>query len=193
SKKENNDKIPTNPESYTFIDKDIYMSISNPYLRNTDEGKYVKTQSITKRLLTDVALLCYPTEDSNDPDSLITLEKIYSCGEFPTVIVESCVKHFPSIIYIYIRDDEETRAYLRKIGYVYVGDDHYVREDALISGKVEDKEIIPNDEFVSSVIMNILEEDIKEINGIISNESLWEKGYDGEEPNPHTQRSEEHT
>lgn len=189
SKKENTDEIPTNPESYTFIDKDIYTAISNPYLRSTDEDKCVKTQSISiaKRLSTDVALLCYPTEDSNDPDSLITLEKIYSCGEFPTVIVESCVKHFPSIIDIYIRDDEETRAYLRKIGYVYVGDDHYVREDALISGKVEDKEIIPNDEFVSFAVMNILEKDIKEINGIISNESLWEKGYDGEEPNPHTQ------
>ena len=32
--------------------------------------------------------------------------------------------------------------------------------------------------------------EIEEIKGTISNEHLWELGYDGEEPNPHTENIE---
>lgn len=32
----------------------------------------------------------------------------------------------------------------------------------------------------------LYKKEIEEIQGTISNEHLWELGYDGEEPNPHT-------
>ena len=35
-----------------------------------------------------------------------------------------------------------------------------------------------------------IKEEIEEIKGTISNEHLWELGYDGEEPNPHTENIE---
>jgi hypothetical protein len=33
----------------------------------------------------------------------------------------------------------------------------------------------------------LYKKEIEEIKGTISNEHLWELGYDGEEPNPHTE------
>lgn len=36
----------------------------------------------------------------------------------------------------------------------------------------------------------LYENEIKEIQGTISNEHLWELGYNGEEPNPHTENIE---
>ena len=36
-------------------------------------------------------------------------------------------------------------------------------------------------------ILSLIDEEIDEIKGAISNEHTWEFGYDGEEPNPHSQ------
>lgn len=39
-------------------------------------------------------------------------------------------------------------------------------------------------------IINMLDKEINEIPDTIKNEHLWELGYDGEDPNPHTQNIE---
>lgn len=39
-------------------------------------------------------------------------------------------------------------------------------------------------------IINMLYQEINEIPDTIKNEHLWELGYDGEDPNPHTQNIE---
>ena len=36
----------------------------------------------------------------------------------------------------------------------------------------------------------LYKKEIEEIKGTISNEHLWELGYDGEDPNPHTENIE---
>jgi hypothetical protein len=36
----------------------------------------------------------------------------------------------------------------------------------------------------------LYKKEIEEVKGTISNEHLWELGYDGEEPNPHTENIE---
>jgi hypothetical protein len=42
------------------------------------------------------------------------------------------------------------------------------------------------DETVKIWFQNLYSEEISEVQGTISNERIWEKGYDGEKPNPHT-------
>jgi hypothetical protein len=42
------------------------------------------------------------------------------------------------------------------------------------------------DETVKIWFQNLYSEEISEVQGAISNERIWEKGYDGKEPNPHT-------
>lgn len=37
---------------------------------------------------------------------------------------------------------------------------------------------------------NLYQNEIEEIKGAISNERIWERGYYGEEPNPHTENIE---
>lgn len=46
---------------------------------------------------------------------------------------------------------------------------------------------IPDDEMISCWLIDLYKETIEDTRVAISNERLWEKGYDGEEPNPHTQ------
>lgn len=41
-------------------------------------------------------------------------------------------------------------------------------------------------EMVKFWFENLYKNEIKNAKGTISNEHLWELGYDGEEPNPHT-------
>lgn len=45
-------------------------------------------------------------------------------------------------------------------------------------------------ETVKIWIKELFEKEINETNGTIKNEHIWELGYDGEEPNPHTQNIE---
>ena len=45
-------------------------------------------------------------------------------------------------------------------------------------------------ETVKIWIKELFEKEINETNGAIKNEHLWELGYNGEEPNPHTQNIE---
>lgn len=35
-------------------------------------------------------------------------------------------------------------------------------------------------------LINLYETEIEEVEGALSNEKLWELGYSGDEPNPHT-------
>lgn len=42
------------------------------------------------------------------------------------------------------------------------------------------------DEF-DAKLMKFIEDEINDVSGSIENEHLWELGYEGEEPNPHTQ------
>lgn len=53
---------------------------------------------------------------------------------------------------------------------------------------VPNRELVKNwfDEF-DKRIMGLIEEEIDDASADINNEHLWETGYDGEEPNPHTQ------
>lgn len=46
------------------------------------------------------------------------------------------------------------------------------------------------DEMVKCWLEQLYENEIDNIKGTISNEHLWELGYDGEEPNPHTENIE---
>lgn len=43
------------------------------------------------------------------------------------------------------------------------------------------------DEIIISWLRDMYEREIDETVGDISNERIWEIGYDGEEPNPHTE------
>lgn len=45
-------------------------------------------------------------------------------------------------------------------------------------------------ETVKTWFEELYTKEIEEIKGTISNERLWELGYDGEEPNPHTENIE---
>jgi hypothetical protein len=45
-------------------------------------------------------------------------------------------------------------------------------------------------ETVKTWFEELYKNEIEEIKGTISNEHLWELGYDGEEPNPHTENIE---
>lgn len=42
-------------------------------------------------------------------------------------------------------------------------------------------------ELVRTWLKELYKNEIEEIKGTISNEHLWELGYDGKEPNPHTE------
>lgn len=62
---------------------------------------------------------------------------------------------------------------------------------------MENENILYNDDIIKvwseeckSRIINMLDQEINEIPGTIKNEHLWELGYDGEDPNPHTQNIE---
>ena len=46
------------------------------------------------------------------------------------------------------------------------------------------------DEMVKCWLKQLYENEIDNIKGTISNEHLWELGYDGEEPNPYTENIE---
>lgn len=46
------------------------------------------------------------------------------------------------------------------------------------------------DEMVKFWFEELYKKEIEEIKGTISNEHLWELGYNGEEPNPHTENIE---
>ncbi len=59
---------------------------------------------------------------------------------------------------------------------------------------MENENILYNDDIIKvwseeckSRIINMLDQEINEIPDTIKNEHLWELGYDGEDPNPHTQ------
>lgn len=59
---------------------------------------------------------------------------------------------------------------------------------------MENENILYNDDIIKvwseeckSRIINMLDQEINEIPDTIRNEHLWELGYDGEDPNPHTQ------
>ena len=43
------------------------------------------------------------------------------------------------------------------------------------------------DEMVKFWLEQLYEDEIDNVKGSISNEHLWELGYDGEEPNPHSE------
>ena len=45
-------------------------------------------------------------------------------------------------------------------------------------------------ETVRTWLEELYSKEIEEIKGTISNEHLWELGYDGEDPNPHTENIE---
>lgn len=45
-------------------------------------------------------------------------------------------------------------------------------------------------EIVKVWLENLYKREIEEAKGTIKNEHLWELGYDGEEPNPHTENIE---
>ena len=45
-------------------------------------------------------------------------------------------------------------------------------------------------ETVRTWLEELYSKEIEEIKGTIRNEHLWELGYDGEEPNPHTENIE---
>ena len=45
-------------------------------------------------------------------------------------------------------------------------------------------------ETVKFWLEELYKKEIEEIKGTISNEHIWELGYDGEEPNPHTENIE---
>ena len=45
-------------------------------------------------------------------------------------------------------------------------------------------------EIVKVWLENLYKREIEEAKGTINNEHLWELGYDGEEPNPHTENIE---
>ena len=45
-------------------------------------------------------------------------------------------------------------------------------------------------ETVKIWLKELYSKEIEEIRGTISNEHIWELGYDGEEPNPHTENIE---
>ena len=178
------------PKSFQFLNKGNPVLVSEPYLySNGNETHNARAISMWSGNMSTIANVFYDN-DPEKPDTLDTLNtphfsnKVYANMD---IIIKECIKYFPSIINVVCHDSEYYRKLLRDLGFVYTGDDLYVRADTLMAGKAKDKEIVPSNEFVSSMIMKTLEEDIKEINGIISNESLWEKGYDGEEPNPHTQ------
>ena len=62
---------------------------------------------------------------------------------------------------------------------------------------MDNENILYNDDLVKvwseeckSRIINMLDQEINEIPDTIKNEHLWELGYDGEDPNPHTQNVE---
>lgn len=62
---------------------------------------------------------------------------------------------------------------------------------------MEGENILYNDDLIKvwseeckSRIINMLDQEINEIPDTIKNEHLWELGYDGEDPNPHTQNIE---
>lgn len=62
---------------------------------------------------------------------------------------------------------------------------------------MDNENILYNDDLVKvwseeckSRIINMLDQEINEIPDTIKNEHLWELGYDGEDPNPHTQNIE---
>ena len=62
---------------------------------------------------------------------------------------------------------------------------------------MEGKNILYNDDLVKlwseeckQRVIDMLDKDIKEIPDTIKNEHIWELGYDGEDPNPHTQNIE---
>lgn len=188
-KKENKDTdLPDTPKSFQYLDEEGKVSISEMYYYHDKNGKSLKTKLVCYWSGT-MANLLY-NESQKKLDTLDCINTSYATNKVYAnmdIIIKECVKHFPSIINVVCHDSEYYRKLLRDLGFVYTGDDLYVRADTLMVGKAKDKEIVPSNEFVSSMIMKTLEEDIKEINGIISNESLWEKGYDGEEPNPHTQ------
>jgi hypothetical protein len=45
-------------------------------------------------------------------------------------------------------------------------------------------------ETVRTWLKELYGKEIEEVKGTISNEHLWELGYDGEDPNPHTENIE---
>lgn len=45
-------------------------------------------------------------------------------------------------------------------------------------------------ETIKTWLKTLYQNEIEEIKGTISNERIWELGYDGEEPNPHTENIE---
>lgn len=45
-------------------------------------------------------------------------------------------------------------------------------------------------EMVKIWLEKLYEKEIEEVKGTIQNEHIWELGYDGEEPNPHTENIE---
>ena len=62
---------------------------------------------------------------------------------------------------------------------------------------MDNENILYNDDLVRVLsedcklrIINMLDKEINEIPDTIKNEHLWELGYDGEDPNPHTQNIE---
>ena len=62
---------------------------------------------------------------------------------------------------------------------------------------MEEGSILYNDDIIKvwseeckSRIINMLDQEINEIPDNIRNEHIWELGYDGEDPNPHTQNIE---
>lgn len=62
---------------------------------------------------------------------------------------------------------------------------------------MDNENILYNDDIIKvwseeckSRIINMLDQEINEIPDTIKNEHLWELGYDGEDPNPHTQNIE---
>ena len=44
--------------------------------------------------------------------------------------------------------------------------------------------------FAKCRLEDLIKNELKEINGTISNEHIWELGYEGDEPNPHTDNIE---
>ena len=45
-------------------------------------------------------------------------------------------------------------------------------------------------EFVKKRLLDLINGELKELNGTIRNEHIWELGYEGDDPNPHTDNIE---
>lgn len=52
------------------------------------------------------------------------------------------------------------------------------------------QKVVSKSAFTKCRLEDLINSELKELNGTISNEHIWELGYEGDDPNPHTDNIE---